>query len=133
MRNLQVNWSVNNLVGMVLMGAHAVLGSIGLAWAAYEVCVKKPSKIERRDDQVKQNLEEQAIFSRSLGGSRFDCGFDCDVVNKDIDGDGRYESLLQFRRGDGSVIEKQHIERRLDGGFRIRPYEVVDGEVKYLD
>ena len=85
----------------------------------------------RYNEDAKSNLAPHAIYIRNALGRIPSSNFEIDGSMVDVNGNGDYESVLAYKNPATGEIEMRLIE--LYGNeIKIRKYEVVDGEIRYL-
>lgn len=106
--------------------AFLLVGLLGLGGIACSLA----NRIIYQKTEVRENLAPHAIH---IEQDAFGFGpSSVSTANLDVNGDGKYESVMDFKNPQTGNPERRLIEIYGDQ-VRIRPYKVVDGQIRYLD
>ena len=93
------------------------LGLVGYSW--------------KQHSEIKKNLAPNGLYIRSTALGDTSQDFQVAGVNEDVNGDGIYESVLKFVNPLTRQVESRIIERD-SNNIRLRKYEIVNGQIRYL-
>ncbi len=113
-------------------GTKILLGLVGASIVAFGgFCTNLYLEHKTQEQEIKRNLAPNAFYFGKKP-SKYEMQRSSILYNEDIDKDGKYESVLEFKiKQDGeektisTIIEKQNQE------IKLRRYGLVNGKIKY--